>query len=176
MDELEKTYREDGAKVRKTSAERLVVENDLVTRVELSQGEPIDTTNTEVLVATGSWTIPLLKKSRITLPQVARCPMSTGVFTIHVKLNREQMEATKDIPPISVYGMDTPHADGGEYFPPDKQGVAKIGWTMPYRNENPVDVSNSKLALRALAGARCFIEIFVPQLRGAKIVKICSLW
>jgi glycine/D-amino acid oxidase-like deaminating enzyme len=173
MKQLEKRYREKGVEVWNTSVERLIVEDDLVKSVELSGGKYIDTADTEVLVAAGSWTASLLQKSGITLP---RLPMCTGVFTIHLQLNREQLETTKDIPPISVYGMDTPYADGGEYFPPDKRGIAKIGWTMPHRNENPIDVSNSKLALQALAGARCFTKIFVPQLKGAKIVNIYSLW
>lgn len=176
MYEMENIYREQGVNKRDLSVERLIVEDNLVKSIRTSLDESIDTTDVQVLVAAGSWTMPLLQRSGITLPQPSRRPVPTGVFTFHLELNHEQLEATKTIPPISVYGMDTPYADGGEYFPPNKRGVAKIGWTMPHRNENPMDSSNSKLAFQALAATRCFTERFVPQLKGAKIIKIDSLW
>jgi glycine/D-amino acid oxidase-like deaminating enzyme len=184
MSEMRKSCKKRGANVRKAEVQGLVIGGDWVEAIQLKDGEEIKTDDTNIILAAGSWIMQLLARSNITLPLPARAPVATGVFAFHLRLSDAQREKFLDIPPLSVYGIDMPPADGGEYLPPIMHnGIVKVGWTLPFRNmcnhpsvSYPEDVSTSYLACKALHQVRKWVESYLPELKGAEIIAIRSPW
>lgn len=184
MSQMQILCKEGGANIRDAEVERLLTRGNCITAIELNGGEVIPTDDAKIILAAGPWILPLLACSNITLPPPSRAPVATGVFTFHLKLNDAQRESIHNIPPLSVYGLDTSHADGGEYLPPlMENGMVKVGWTLPFRNmqneppiSHPKDVSTSYLACKSLDQVRTFIKDYIPQLKGAEIMAIRSQW
>ncbi|KIV98853.1 uncharacterized protein PV09_09382 [Verruconis gallopava] len=175
MAELEKTNTSSSVEFKRATVEKLVVQDAHVKCLQLSGGDFIRLPDSQVVLSTGSWSMEILKKSGISLPEVSRCPWSIGVFTFHLQLTPQQVEDVKHIPPISVYGVESPYADGGEYFPPDMNGVVKIGWTMPFRNEQPTEVSH-QLEYFAFQDMKKYFRVLIPALKGAKLAAKYTLW
>ena len=173
-----------GCSIESTEVRKLVIDENRVKSVQLTTGMTLDTRDMQVFLATGAWTTGILAESGLPLPRWERIPVATGVFSFHLKLNDLQQAALTGIPPFSVYGADIANADGGEYLPPiKKDGIVKIGWTMPFKHVPghlsyswPEDFSQSHLACKALLQVRAWADRYLPALRGAEILAVRSPW
>ena len=175
---------ERGCNIQEDEVQKLVVNDNIVESIQLSNGDMLDAKGMQIFLAAGAWTTGILAESCLHLPHLERIPMATGVFSFHFKLNSSQRAALVGMPPFSVYGANMPGADGGEYLPSVKNdGIVKVGWTMPFMHVPedrsyswPQDFSRSHLACKALLQVRAWADKYIPALRGAEIMAIRSPW
>ena len=75
-----------------------------VTAVVLSDGDPINTTDMDVILAVGPWTMEVLKRSDIPPPPSHRIPIPTGIFAFELQLDDSQTEYFMGKPVLSHIG------------------------------------------------------------------------
>ena len=63
--------------------------------------------HTEVILAAGPWIAPLLAASSIERPPSHRLPIVTGIFAIHLRLDKTQQVIFQRLPPYSEIGKGT---------------------------------------------------------------------
>ncbi|KAJ4307330.1 hypothetical protein N0V88_000713 [Collariella sp. IMI 366227] len=90
--------------VYETEVVSLLHDKKRVTAAILANGERIDTSGCDIVLAVGSWTMEVLKKSDIELPPQHRIPVPTGLFAFELQLDDAQVEFFKDKPALSHVG------------------------------------------------------------------------
>ncbi|KAL2014910.1 hypothetical protein VTK56DRAFT_7013 [Thermocarpiscus australiensis] len=150
-------------KVYETEVMSLQRDGNRVAAAILANGDRIDTSGCDIVLAVGSWTMEMLQKSEIKLPPMHRIPVPTGLFAFELELNDEQVEFFKEKPVFS-------HVGRAEFLPPIREGrTAKLTWVEPFTVSQIRDVSTSALAHRALENAAGWARQMFPLLEGAKV-------
>lgn len=160
-----------------TGVKRLHQQAGRITRLELGNGEFIDVTTAEVVLAVGPWFAQLLQESSISLPPTWRTPVATGIFVFPLEMTQEQIENFQGKPIVT-------HQKGtAEFLPPTTGGAtAKLTWVNPFTNKGNSsvskveDLSGSALAQQHMANVIEWAREYLPGLRGARISSIRSIW
>lgn len=95
---------QSGGSVHETKVEVLEHDGTKVTAIVLANRDSIDTSQIDVVLATGAWTLDLLQVSGIELPPEERRPTPTGVFAVQLKLSDEQVRVFRNKPILSENG------------------------------------------------------------------------
>ncbi|KAK4119491.1 hypothetical protein N657DRAFT_637284 [Parathielavia appendiculata] len=150
-------------RVYETEVMSLQHDGNRVTAAIFANGDRIDTSGCDIVLAVGSWTMEVLQKSEIELPPQHRVPVPTGLFAFELELNDEQVEFFKDKPVFS-------HVGRAEFVPPIREGrTAKLTWVEPFTVSQIRDVSTSALAHRVLENAAGWARQMLPRLQGARV-------
>jgi glycine/D-amino acid oxidase-like deaminating enzyme len=90
--------------LREAFAQTLVHEANQINTICLDDGEEIDATGAEVIVAAGPWIAELLERSGIEQAPISGTPVATGVFAFTLQLNEDQTQFFMGKPAFSHVG------------------------------------------------------------------------
>ena len=105
MESLKQDCVEKGARFRDETVLRMDMDGNGRVQGIITSKESIDTSNSEIILAAGSWIMPLLEASSIEQPPPSRSPIATGIFSFTLELDIEQWEKYRRLPVFSEIGV-----------------------------------------------------------------------